>query len=165
MTEIENRQNKYLAQRVEEHEVGRADVNGYMEFTTDYMCHECTPNEENSIALAAPAAGGEAVARRLTTGLDTRPTTGASKEGNAAMPSSSNSKFHLVEEASALDQQARREHQGSPEGSTFRELAGRDVRGKASQGVHPRERDASRKIAGRDVRGKPSQGVYPRKRE
>ena len=81
LKEIENRQNKYLARRVDGHEVGRADVNGDMEFTADYMCHECTPSEENSIALAAPAAGGETVARRFTTGLDSSPTAGTSKGG------------------------------------------------------------------------------------
>ena len=62
LKEIENRQNMYLARRVEEHEVGHADANADAEFTADYMCHECTPSAEDSIALAAPAAGGETVA-------------------------------------------------------------------------------------------------------
>ncbi len=63
LKEVEERQNKYLARRVEEQDVGKKDdhtaqaaaeeqVDAYPEFVVDYICYGCAPSDDDRDELA-----------------------------------------------------------------------------------------------------------------
>ena len=65
LRDIEERQNKYLARRVEEHDQPlkqEEHVPDETEFPADILCRECAPAAVGCHQLATPAAGGQTLA-------------------------------------------------------------------------------------------------------
>ena len=93
LKDIEERQNRYLARRVEDWDAtdtGQTVKKGEQvpdetEFPADTLCRECAPAADGCSQLATPAAGGQALARGSPIGADTGPSTDVSKGGSAEM--------------------------------------------------------------------------------
>ena len=89
LKEVEQRQNMYLARRVEEQDVDKRDgptaqiaaeeqVDANPEFVVDYICYECAPSEDDRDEL-------------VTSVVDQSPKAAVSKGGKADIPSTNNS--------------------------------------------------------------------------